>query len=348
MSFLSSFSCDDKKSKKMTNEELSRKLLSDMTGSYCEFIGRCPQPGSWFNGMDKTACQTFMEVLFGDHIMLDFQYALENGASYNSSRMSACQNAMKQLACDEDPDMIPECRQILTGSLATGESCYSDYQCASGWCDQTIACPGVCAETLPKGGTCFQSSQCNAGLFCDYREEVCTDELLLAEPGEECEYSSQCAHGLSCVVTDFQNWEGTCQPWLNLNDECNLDGSWGLTCGPDLVCDDTTGRCTAITVVALGQTCNGETLVCDLGQRAICTGDMEEPGLCKKLPGDQEPCLEGECWPGHYCGVDNLCHIRVGIGAACTDDRHCTSEWCDDGTCNYNLCPQESWDSGAI
>lgn len=80
--------------------------------------------------------------------------------------------------------------------LPNGSSCTAHSQCGSGYCGD-----GFCAE-MPMQNTCFQTSDCSAGLQCIGGQ--CVNPATLGATGAACTQHDQCQSQL-CL-------QGTCQP----------------------------------------------------------------------------------------------------------------------------------------
>jgi hypothetical protein len=112
---------------------------------------------------------------------------------------------------------------------------------------------------------------------------------------------SNCAQGLEC-------FSGVCV------NPCELGGlpKLGEPC-PDLVCDagltcDQTQVCVAQAALpGPGEACLDG--LCDPDQ-AVCIADAN---VCGQLPPLGQPCVEGQCERGAYCGPDNVCLASPAI-----------------------------------
>lgn len=334
-SMVTVLACDDgggSSKKDMTPDEFMDYLNDQYVQNFCDYALRCPEAGGDGQFQNAAQCRSFMEQFFMAVFGEEMMWAMENGAEPNPSKLDECMNTLKNAECDVNLDTIPACRQIFTGTIATGEPCSVNWQCASGYCNNDESCPGVCAETKAAGSDCSSIEECNAGLVCN-EEGKCSQPSAPAAQGDPCEFDNDCAYGLYCLINDFENYTGTCQPWLAENDTCENDQN-EMVCGPGLGCDSETGTCKPVTTVGEGQACD-DTHVCDFSQRLVCAQDS-----CIKLPSNGEACFYGDCWMGNYCGDDDICHTSKATGEACTTDEECTTELCNPQShvCEYDPC----------
>ncbi len=330
--------CDDDpkgNNSNMTKDQFLAEVASRYPTEYCDFLERCPQAGGEEWMADGDTCRLVLGQFLIGELMMQMEWALDNGATHNGAALNTCMNALGSLACDEDPDSVEACGEIITGTVEDGGACSSNWQCVSGYCDTGAACPGVCTARIPLDGDCSEGGQCETGLECNWDTEKCEEPGPKASQGGACEYDDQCEYGLFCLITDFETYEGTCEPWLGAGESCDGDGAMDYVCEPGLGCDyENTGNCTEIQIVGVGETCDGDVLVCDMADRAVCGGET-----CIQLPAAGEACLMGEyCYFGLYCDASTVCRALLDNGATCGDDNECISEWCDDGTCAYAPC----------
>ena len=207
--------------------------------------------------------------------------------------------------------------EVLQGSVAAGDSCFADTECAGerALCDQTgcggqICCEGTCAEiqTLSLGSAC--------PLFpidADRLTAFCEDTAYCAPPpddgsgeppamgtcqpradnGEPCDRNEACLDGQRCAM-----------------DQCFVLSTAGQPCNPTL----TTGSC-----VEANQ-------VCDMAS-----------STCVDAPGDGQPCVFGQCMPYASC-VEDVCVRRPVQGESCEGTPPCQG----DLQCRDNICALET------
>jgi len=333
--------CDDdpkgNNNSNLTKEQFLAEVADRYPETYCDFIARCPQPDGEEWMVDREACMAVLGTVFLTEGLMEMEWALDNGATHSGANLDACMDAVEDLGCTDDLDAIEACNQVVVGTLEDGAECSSNFQCASGFCNTEEVCPGTCDARLPLGSPCADGGECEYGLQCDWENDECIEPPAPAAQGEACEWHDDCEYGLYCLVTDFETYVGACQPWLGEGDVCDGDGAMDNLCEPGLACDPESGECAQVTVAGIGQTCNGETIQCDISEHAICIPQSETLYQCIELPGTGEACLDGECWPGNYCDAEDLCRVAKEIGENCADHDECVTEYCD-GTCIYDPC----------
>jgi hypothetical protein len=128
------------------------------------------------------------------------------------------------------------------GSVALGDPCQSDLDCAAGdFCDQGS---GLCVAegSIAVGGTCNDDLDCETGDFCDPVDHQCVTpdpNVTNVAVGGACTYDEECAVGEYCdssgsCATDTYTAgsEGEGAPCFD-----NLD------CESPYYCDDVTYTC---------------------------------------------------------------------------------------------------------
>jgi hypothetical protein len=170
------------------------------------------------------------------------------------------------------------------GTIANGEGCMENADCASGSCSgsQLNAC-GTCQPTADVGESCAaQDPPCRFGLFCDV-DDVCRSR---AEPGASCTGQGQCIASLACM-------EGICNAPLPLGAPCSdgqCDAELGLCYG---------GYCTAYWPIPFpGEQCPygfcSGNAYCDATQSpqtCIARGELGGPCTARADSGSSGTCL---------------------------------------------------------
>jgi hypothetical protein len=131
-----------------------------------------------------------------------------------------------------------------------------------------------------------------------------------------------------------------------------LDGMAALECSGlrDGLRGGVAGACgdPFIGLVADGGACaNDADCVSDYcnGDRIDFEGNVTELGVCARLPGQGQPCLDGDCADGLRCdtGGGSICQPRLADGLTCSRDDDCTSDECvgagggAEGTCGPSM-----------
>lgn len=275
----------------------------------------------------------------------------------------ACDEPAVMLGTTRDgPAMMGQrhaCDAVFVGRLARGEACEDAGDCAPGLACVTAdgSCPGQClplagldalchpelepcgpslsceggrcvAARVLLGAACVADSQCPDGATCLDPDEggVCAPKR---ENGARCDDDDRCASGFCKVdplADELGSDEGRCAVPLGEGDACEpVVGG----CGPNLVCEGTTGRCERV-ASGPGATCGEDETSCGA---LVC-----EAARCELEPtlGDVcDPAVPGHCAFGR-CAADgalHTCQPFLGLGAACGDDAECGASSCVAGTC---------------
>ncbi len=213
------------------------------------------------------------------------------GVTQTPAELAACAAAMNDADCEDLAlgKLPSECE--VTGSLAKGDGCANDAQCASGFCRFNVGSGcGSCAERGKDFASCSVSAECAPGLLCSSRS--CKKP---EKQGGFCSRSSDCAPWLVC------SQDGSCEKGAPAGSSCAGGGPsdvYGCDEWNGVVCNSLLMSCTAVTVRAVGAPCDGFNDVCAAG--ATCTGFGG--GECVAPPREGEACstlgTTGGClWP---------------------------------------------------
>lgn len=241
-------------------------------------------------------------------------------ATYDPAVAQQCLDELEQIlagdACALALDAAPRvesCFKAFSGTVAEGEPCLKDIQCASRDCGPGPECYGECRAAGDEGETCgtqdvrgckpwltcqwdadgnelcvqFGSSAagepcrsdsgCTGSTDCDSEESprVC-DNVTMKTAGEECTDRNFCAAGTACVGAGGFN-DGTCGDPRAVGEGCSEDDEcqWGL------FCDDATGECAERR--SEGASCESSS-ECEFGLKCDILG------LSTCEPRDSEPC----------------------------------------------------------
>jgi hypothetical protein len=190
---------------------------------------------------------------------------------------------------EEDPCEVDK---LLIGLQGVGEECNPamDFEC-----EGELRCVdhdyvGICARAAAIGEFCFDDTECEAELYCDFESGTCERG---ADVGEPCAYS----------------------------DPANpIPGTESTRCAAGLSCNPTTGRC--VEFCAEGAICVGD-IECPEGLLCVL-GRCRRPGL----PGD--PCGRDEDCISEACDMaSGICQSRLPTGALCNQDIDCDSRFCN-------------------
>jgi len=227
------------------------------------------------------------------------------GVGRSPADVLACASAMSSMTCDE---LYAGARDTacptIPGTLSEGDDCFSDLQCASGFCDRlgdcgtckarlalgdecevanvgcpddqkctspTIADPTTCTATAGEGESCSVTQVCRGNLHCS--NGTCEQP---GGDGDSCDGSDGACNGLLGLRCSG----GTCKPLATLADEgqpCGMQGSSYIPCRGTTYCDSASEVCVAKT---------GDGTACTTGasntcmyyascQNDVCTVDTE-------------------------------------------------------------------------
>jgi hypothetical protein len=316
--------------------------------AYCDLAMECSSEpfvamldGDMDTCLDLLAMQGEVEGSMG--AMIDS--VNQGNISYDGVAARECLNAMQTASCDAieagSPD--PACDEVFTGVLPNDDSCVYDEECAGGWCDMSVDCPGVCADAIPLNGDCSGYARCQLGLVCE--NDVCVVDPGPLALGQECADSER-----SCTYSTWCDYEmtGQCVARLGVGEEC----WWDEMCQDGLYCNGE-DQCAQMQIVSTqGGACGGyETgpfcsLAAGLGCVMEWAGGEAVGTTCEPLRTLNDSCLEFDqpsetatLYPcdmlsGLYCDMDTqnmtgVCAAKKEGGAVCEDDEECISGYCD-------------------
>lgn len=234
-------------------------------------------------------------------------------ATYDAASAGSCLAFIETATCDQLEGWMDErygqasCRAAVKGKLGDGASCYSGNSCASGLCQEFIACPFSCKTVVSQGTQCGASNWCEPGSYCNTAVSPWVCAPLLGQ-GATCGGFPICAAGLQCVgasppftcqplqtsgacmdsaqcAIGYHCAGSACVAWLKPGDGCTQGTN---ACGPGLWCDGT-GKCV-----------DGST----------------GTGPCGLVNGELRPCIGGTCG-------GTSCVPWTPVGGACTSSPQC-------------------------
>ena len=305
--------------------------------AYCTYAARC--------GLfpDAASCQSTSLINNGSELLYligpsEVAAVRAGRVYYNGTHVKACLDAIAAQTCDRtDRDgrvlqIMPECVDVLRGTIDAGGACAIDAECVSGDCSTPISETTTCAMGTCNGDTPPSSAPaglgqrcipfCAVGLYCDDMTSVCA---VLKSAGSSCEITAQCDYGLICASngTDLR----TCRVAPALGEPC-----------PEFFCRDEGQYCDSATKTCkryglLAETC---TSVGDCSPYYPCNFNMV-PAQCKPGPKLGEGCVSQRCWElDTYCDpLTVTCLAQKAAGQVCTTANECANG----GVCNIDLVP---------
>jgi hypothetical protein len=244
---------------------------------------------------------------------------------YDPIAAARCVQAIANQSCDTTDrsvrDALPDCANVLLGTVADGAECGFDAECISGHCNRgpcprTACCTGTCAETRPPSGLgehCINDTNCQLGMFCG-RDLTCH---LRGGVESRCDDDMECEPGLGCTGAGLE--PGFCRPLALIGQTCLY------------------ARCAEIQA-----RCNTATLTCvKAGVGARCLDDSEcnslygrcdlDTNTCTPIPTLGMPC-EGICRGAAWCDSESrMCLEPKPDGNECGSDAECASRVCAEG-----------------
>lgn len=204
------------------------------------------------------------------------------------------------------------------GTLADGDTCYSDSQCQGSHCSvQSGELCGQCTSKVSVGGACTYTPECVDSAYCDSSDHCVTRPKL----GDSCAGGATCEAGAYCDTGDV------CVAVGGDGAGCDYDGE----CESPLVCGGS-GQCRQAAFGALGDTCEPyETsscnhwlgLVCDLNTRKCIAEPVPGPGdTCGVMDVGGRPRNINFCSGGASCVIPSgsdtgTCVVVADVGGSC-------------------------------
>jgi hypothetical protein len=307
----------------------------------CEWRANCPTSSPY---RDADDCVAFADGLEGGALSAarrERTRAVEDGrATIDEAQFTQCLIETSAARCNT-AFLAPSCQLRFRGTVADGQACLGDIECASpgATCARTCndaCCVGTCEPADAVGascdnfyscvpgslcdlGTCFSGDLgdacdtlggCDPERYCDLQTHTCKQDLA---PDATCSNLLQCGGETSCVGLESAN-TGTCGRLTEIGDPCDA------FCLGNLVCAG--GTCQLLPDLDAG--CNGACL----GAENVCV-----EGQCVARGDVGADCNDTTCRPGLFCTneIDDAtpsCAARGGDGAPCKDPSHCASHLC--------------------
>lgn len=250
---------------------------------------------------------------------------------YDGGRAKSCVDAIAQQSCDlttADGHALPAaCTEMFDGTIAGGDNCSFDAECASGTCNLPEPCPekGCCVGTCrpaqsraAAGGDCAKDRDCADKLVCG------TDMQCHAPAAETeaCGSDRECSDGLACIGAN-QFMPGACRKLPHAGEAC----PYGRCADENLRCDADTTSCVAVGLP--GAACPKET---ECGRGFQCNKDTH---ACETTPQLGMPCTNG-CAGDAFCSVvegasAGTCVAPFANGSPCDGYFQCETFYCEQG-----------------
>ncbi|HVP66677.1 MAG TPA: hypothetical protein VMT17_05385 [Anaeromyxobacteraceae bacterium] len=247
----------------------------------------------------------------------DLQKAADAGRlTFDPKSAQACLVAATN--CDSfDPEATTPapCLAALHGNVPVGGTCYQSTDCQAGsFCDTSVDnCPGSCVAYATVGGDC-SATLCDPSLWCDANTNTC---VARASAGTACD-PLPCQIGLYCSgsgssLCAARLTSGSCDPTLD-------------QCAPGYACTGSGPAC--MSLVGAGGNCSADpSTLC--GPGFTCGTDDR----CASLPTVGSACTAGQACVAGYCDSTGRCTAWKRKGDSCSSDAECVTLSCPAGTC---------------
>ncbi len=321
-------------------------FCAEDTGAFSQFVGKlveCTPEFEFFLGGGPS------EESIAGACNAQFAPFIDDGTTEFGEKadLDACIAAIIAANCQIlEVDNLPECDNIVIGTIAEGEACEESDQCAGeSYCAAAASgqsC-GTCRATLPDGVDCSDDSDCINNNCRD--DGTCGGYGLT---GDTCETDKDCSGQLACNA-------GTCGVAVTkvVGDACIDFGDCGFPFS-DLFCNESMMTCEAF--IALGAECNNGSIalgLCNLLQYESCDTAGTRKCVAPTIVGAGDQCgftTGRKCEAGLLCegGAGGRC-ATPGEGSACIFDGEADTcgfflECKSDDTCGYEddytgMCP---------
>jgi hypothetical protein len=275
---------------------------------------------------DQDACEAYFRIV----VDVNRQPAIDAGlVRYDGEAARRCDDAIAAMTCDgtsREARVPPaDCAKIFVGTVADGDACQDDTECASArcnrdfsQCDAQACCMGTCANTQRSavGDQCNDTRDCVADTSCG-QDHLCH---ALGGVGADCFVDNQCDYGLGCTGTSFPK-------------TCTKAATLGNTC-PDKLCAEIGSVCNAAgTCVAAGLPGGSAACASDVDCSIYALCDLTSH-LCVGFPTLGMACDAHGCAGNAYCDltvVPGVCRDPLASKSPCVTDLDCASDFCYDG-----------------
>jgi hypothetical protein len=256
-----------------------------------------------------TQCLSQIEPSATDQLVSQLTAAIARGtATYNGSAARTCLDSYAQLDCDysNEQALLAKCSGAWPGSIATGGSCVSNLECSGSMtaavCASDGTCPGQCQARSALGQNCKSDDDCQLGLKCSSKTDVCVPGLKIGDPCVSGDDTNGACNGMTQCVQDLNSNQYHCS---RLSAAVGL--SEGQICDSMLSCDGSL-ICTA----------TGELTDASSSNVFRCQKPVSSGGACRYAIGNA-------CPDGEYCPMQ---YSDVATGGA-----HCTAQVAPNQTC---------------
>lgn len=160
----------------------------------CGWISKCCTPAESAEllvpGIDtEQECRTLVGVLVGYGLVAIHNSASENKVAVDEGALQKCLSELQKLSCGDPAEALAlDCPEGIQGLLGEEESCSTDTECKTTYCNKPNSGPGTCAPVPGKDETC--TTKCAEGTWCNAFK--CAEQKPL---GAECTSDAECKEG---------------------------------------------------------------------------------------------------------------------------------------------------------
>ncbi len=293
---------------------------------------------------DTAGCeQQVADILENSQIAL-WRIGVERGTViYDGALLGDCVDALESVNCEGFFQSPESCRTAAQGTVPPGGACEFSAECqAPGRCSTSASmCPGVCVARGDVGAACENDLGCDTGLDCF--QGMCAQS---GGPGDPCDgtVSPACTFGLSCVgEDDATQTAGVCRSYAEtstaaIGEECSLLGDTHCMIGLFCVPGDAAGEYVCVGPSSSGGACRAAFTSDPCPENEFClVPEGSSDGTCTPEPVAGEPCPDNRCAAPARCHL-GMCVTPAENGDACEASSGCYSSRCDAGVCAPPIC----------
>jgi hypothetical protein len=173
------------------------RLGDEYAAAFCRKVFACcdaaERQATTLGTGDEAACRVAFGATIADDIA-DVQASVAAGiTTYDGQKARRCFDALVGLPCaewggDDAPERIPDCTQMLRGTIAPGGACLGGRECADGACSSD----GTCVANAGAGESCLGRG-CRGALYCDTDASGALTTCVAYQPnGAPCSFDGEC------------------------------------------------------------------------------------------------------------------------------------------------------------
>ena len=337
------------------------------TKRYCETMVHCTELNSYASPQDCITNYDSLSNGIPNFEIAERVRAVADGrAAIDVAQFEQCLLELSPQRCNTAA-AAPSCKLRYTGTIANGQPCYADAECAAPGATCTpqdcgaSCCTGTCTPKKQLGETCDDFGACEPGLVCSTSTltcvtgdvgAVCTRTgcdpanycngvgsqpgLCVADvvAGGACSSLLQCGGETVCVGLQRPVMPPTCRRVTQAGDACD----W--FCLGNLYCDlpaatDALGTCRPLPTA---------TQSCSALRPCVGSGVYCKNGSCQPRASASQACADGVCRPGLFCtgelgATSPVCRALFADGeSGCTADSQCQSHSCSGTQASAGTC----------